>query len=130
MQPRAAPGGIRSGSGSGRRCSRPSTAGCSSTTGSRRRSSGAIYRVGLALLDLDEPTRVLRRTADWVLAPHEPYERQGDVPNALFPCGLIHDATRASCGCTTARPTRRSASRRAQFDDVLDAVLGATTVNR
>jgi predicted GH43/DUF377 family glycosyl hydrolase len=52
---------------------------------------GAIYRVGLALLDLDEPTRVLRRTDDWVLAPFETYERQGDVPNAIFPCGLIHD---------------------------------------
>jgi predicted GH43/DUF377 family glycosyl hydrolase len=51
---------------------------------------GAIYRVGLALLDLEEPTRVLRRTDEWVLAPHEPYERSGDVPNAIFPCGLIH----------------------------------------
>src|SRR5207249_10604879 len=50
--------------------------------------AGAIYRVGLALLDLSTPTRVLRRTTDWVLAPREPYERQGDVPNAPFPCGL------------------------------------------
>ena len=53
--------------------------------------TGAIYRVGLALLDLDEPTRVLRRADGWVLAPTEPYERTGDVPNAIFPCGLIHD---------------------------------------
>jgi beta-1,2-mannobiose phosphorylase / 1,2-beta-oligomannan phosphorylase len=53
--------------------------------------SGSIYRIGLALLDLDEPTRVLRRTDGWVLAPSETYERQGDVPNAVFPCGLIHD---------------------------------------
>jgi beta-1,2-mannobiose phosphorylase / 1,2-beta-oligomannan phosphorylase len=51
--------------------------------------SGAIYRVGLALLDLEEPTRVLRRAPDWVFGPLEPYERQGDVANALFPCGLI-----------------------------------------
>lgn len=53
--------------------------------------SGSIYRVGLALLDLDEPTRVLRRTDSWVLGPSAPYERQGDVPNAIFPCGMIHD---------------------------------------
>lgn len=53
--------------------------------------SGSIYRVGLALLDLDEPTRVLRRTDSWVLSPSAPYERQGDVPNAIFPCGMIHD---------------------------------------
>lgn len=54
--------------------------------------SGAIYRVGLALLDLEHPTRVLRRASDWIFGPLEPYERQGDVANALFPCGLIHDS--------------------------------------
>ena len=53
--------------------------------------SGAIYRLGLALLDLEEPTRVLRRTDEWVFGPSAPYERQGDVPNAVFPCGMIHD---------------------------------------
>ncbi len=31
--------------------------------------AGDIYRVGLALLDLDDPTRVLRRLPGWVLAP-------------------------------------------------------------
>ena len=53
---------------------------------------GDIYRVGLALLDLDEPTRVLRRLPGWILAPLAPYERSGDVPNVVFPCGLLHDA--------------------------------------
>jgi predicted GH43/DUF377 family glycosyl hydrolase len=53
--------------------------------------AGEIYRVGLALLDLDEPTRVLRRLPSWVLAPLAPYERTGDVPNVVFPCGLLHD---------------------------------------
>ena len=41
--------------------------------------SGAVYRVGLALLDLEEPTRVLHRADDWVLGPREAYERSGDV---------------------------------------------------
>ncbi len=54
--------------------------------------SGGIYRVGLALLELVEPTRVLGRADDWVFGPAAPYERQGDVPNAVFPCGLVHDA--------------------------------------
>ncbi|HEV7134289.1 MAG TPA: hypothetical protein VGN27_11225 [Gaiellaceae bacterium] len=53
--------------------------------------SGEIYRLGLALLDLDEPTRVLHRLPEWVLAPTAPYERTGDVPNVVFPCGLLHD---------------------------------------
>jgi predicted GH43/DUF377 family glycosyl hydrolase len=53
--------------------------------------AGAMYRVGLALLDLDHPEKVLARSDDWVLAPREPYERLGDVPNVVFPCGLVHD---------------------------------------
>src|SRR3954453_23660580 len=51
----------------------------------------SIYRVGLVLLDLENPTRVLRRTSSWVLGPDAPYERTGDVPNVIFPTGLVHD---------------------------------------
>ena len=51
--------------------------------------AGALYRAGLALLDLDEPTRVRRRCAEWVLGPQEPYELVGDVPGVVFPCGLV-----------------------------------------
>jgi beta-1,2-mannobiose phosphorylase / 1,2-beta-oligomannan phosphorylase len=53
--------------------------------------AGCIYRVGLAMLDLTEPTRVLSRLPDWVFGPTASYERQGDVPNAVFPCGLVPD---------------------------------------
>lgn len=54
--------------------------------------AGSIYRIGLALLDLEHPTRVLRRLPEWVFAPLAPYEQTGDVPNIVFPCGLVHDA--------------------------------------
>lgn len=50
---------------------------------------GSIYRQGLALLDREDPTRVLRRTDQWVFGPEEPYERSGDVDNVVFPCGWI-----------------------------------------
>ncbi len=59
--------------------------------GVRQTVSGALYRVGLALLDLDEPTTVLRRSSEWVLGPAETYELTGDVPGVVFPCGLVHD---------------------------------------
>lgn len=59
--------------------------------GVRQTVSGALYRVGLALLDLQDPTRVLRRSGEWVLGPAEPYELTGDVPGVVFPCGLVHD---------------------------------------
>jgi beta-1,4-mannooligosaccharide/beta-1,4-mannosyl-N-acetylglucosamine phosphorylase len=53
--------------------------------------SGPIYRVGLALLDIDEPRTVLRRTDEWVLAPTAPYERSGDVNKVVFPTGWVLD---------------------------------------
>ena len=43
--------------------------------------TGGMYRVGLALLDLHDPSRVLRRCPDWVFGPLAEYERVGDVPN-------------------------------------------------
>jgi len=46
-----------------------------------------IYRLGLALLDLDDPTRVIRRGKEWVFGPQTPFERSGDVGNVVFPCG-------------------------------------------
>lgn len=51
--------------------------------------SGALYRVGLALLDKDDPTRALLRSAEWIMGPREPYELVGDVPNVVFPCGTV-----------------------------------------
>jgi predicted GH43/DUF377 family glycosyl hydrolase len=53
--------------------------------------AGSIYRVGLALSALDDPAHVLHRAEEWVLSPTAPYEREGDIPNTVFPCGLIHD---------------------------------------
>jgi predicted GH43/DUF377 family glycosyl hydrolase len=54
-------------------------------------SDGPIYRVGLALLDLDDPRIVLRRTDEWVFGPAESYELHGDVGRVVFPCGWVHD---------------------------------------
>lgn len=60
--------------------------------GVRHTAGGCLYRLGLALLDLDDPSRVIRRADDWIFAPEEPYERQGDVSDVVFPCGWILDA--------------------------------------
>lgn len=50
-----------------------------------------MYRLGLALLDLEDTRRILRRSAEWILAPGLPYERHGDVNDVVFPCGWILD---------------------------------------
>jgi len=59
--------------------------------GVRQTVAGGLYRAGLALLELDDPSRVLRRSDEWVLGPTETYEITGDVPGVVFPCGLVHD---------------------------------------
>jgi predicted GH43/DUF377 family glycosyl hydrolase len=57
--------------------------------GVRTTMSGSIYRVGAALLDLEEPWHVTHRLSEWVLSPEAPYERIGDVGNVVFPCGMV-----------------------------------------
>jgi beta-1,4-mannooligosaccharide/beta-1,4-mannosyl-N-acetylglucosamine phosphorylase len=53
--------------------------------------NGFIYSMGAALLDLEEPWRAVARAADYLLAPHMPYEQVGDVPNVVFPCAALVD---------------------------------------
>lgn len=54
--------------------------------------NGFVYRMGTAILDLEEPWKVKYRSSDYILAPHELYERIGDVPNVVFPCATLNDA--------------------------------------
>ena len=53
--------------------------------------NGFVYRMGAALLDLNEPWKVLARSKNYIMAPWEQYECMGDVPNVVFPCAALHD---------------------------------------
>jgi beta-1,4-mannooligosaccharide/beta-1,4-mannosyl-N-acetylglucosamine phosphorylase len=53
--------------------------------------NGFVYSMGAALLDLDEPWKVVARGRDYLLAPSAEYERVGDVPNVVFPCAALVD---------------------------------------
>jgi predicted GH43/DUF377 family glycosyl hydrolase len=55
--------------------------------GVKHNGSGVIYRLGLALFDLNEPERCLKRGNEWVFGPEESYELKGDVDKVVFPCG-------------------------------------------
>lgn len=61
--------------------------------GVRQTASGSLYRIGLALFDLQSPERCIKRGDEWVFGPQEPYELYGDVNNVVFPCGgtIAHD---------------------------------------
>jgi len=50
---------------------------------------GSIYRLGCALFDLEDPSKLIARSDIPILSPKEIYERTGDVPNVVFTCGAI-----------------------------------------
>ena len=54
--------------------------------------NGFVYSFGAALLDREEPWKVLARSKEYLLAPRELYECVGDVPNVTFPCAALCDA--------------------------------------
>lgn len=56
--------------------------------GVRLNAAGCIYRLGLALFDLNEPEVCIRRSNEWIFGPEEHYEKDGDVNKVVFPCGL------------------------------------------
>ena len=55
--------------------------------GVRETAAGSIYRLGLALFDLENPEICLLRGDHWIFGPEQDYERHGDVGNVVFPCG-------------------------------------------
>lgn len=57
--------------------------------GVRRTTASQLYRIGMALLDKNDPCQVLRRGEEWVLGPKEPYERIGDVSDVTFVTGGV-----------------------------------------
>jgi predicted GH43/DUF377 family glycosyl hydrolase len=59
--------------------------------GVRQTASGSIYRLGLALFDLERPEICLQRGDSWMFGPETWYERGGDVKDVVFPCGQTID---------------------------------------
>jgi predicted GH43/DUF377 family glycosyl hydrolase len=55
--------------------------------GVRQTPSGSLYRLGVALLDLEKPEQCLLRGDSWIFGPEARYEREGDVGNVAFSCG-------------------------------------------
>jgi beta-1,4-mannooligosaccharide/beta-1,4-mannosyl-N-acetylglucosamine phosphorylase len=55
--------------------------------------SANIYQAGVMLLDLQDPSKVIGRCRGNILEPREPYELSGQVPNVVFPSGMIVEKT-------------------------------------
>ncbi len=54
--------------------------------------NGYVYSMGAALLDRENPVKVLGRTGCFLMTPEEWYEERGFVPNVVFPCATLCDA--------------------------------------
>lgn len=89
--------------------------------GVRETASGNIYRLGLALLDSQDPTKILRRCNEWIFGPEEWYELEGDVKNVVFPCGWVveNDEVRLYYGCADTSVALATA----KLSEVIDYIL-------
>ncbi|MEW6179945.1 MAG: glycoside hydrolase family 130 protein [Chloroflexota bacterium] len=53
--------------------------------------NGFVYSFGAALLDLEQPWKVIARGGPYLMSPQTLYECVGDVPNVVFPCAALYD---------------------------------------
>lgn len=90
--------------------------------GVRQTASGAVYRLGLALLDRDDPGKVLHRSDEWVFGPWENYERSGDVRDVVFPCGWTLDEASGTVKMYYGAADTCICMATASMDDLLDYV--------
>jgi predicted GH43/DUF377 family glycosyl hydrolase len=48
-----------------------------------------VYRLGAALLDINDPSKVIARQKEPILEPELEWEKVGNVPNVVFSCGAV-----------------------------------------
>lgn len=93
--------------------------------GVRVTSDGPIYRVGLALLDLDDPGLLLHKGDEWVFGPEAPYEITGDVGRVVFPCGWVLDEPNDRLALYYGAADSVIGLATASFDEVMARVLAS-----
>jgi beta-1,4-mannooligosaccharide/beta-1,4-mannosyl-N-acetylglucosamine phosphorylase len=61
--------------------------------GALRSCGGLHYSMGVALLDLEEPWKVIRRPGPYIMSAQALYELTGNTPNVVYPCSALCDAS-------------------------------------
>lgn len=84
--------------------------------------NGFVYSFGAALLDLDQPWKVIYRAAPYLLSPQKEYECVGDVPNVAFPCAALYDPPTGRIAIYYGGADTVTALAFARLDEVLDFV--------
>jgi beta-1,4-mannooligosaccharide/beta-1,4-mannosyl-N-acetylglucosamine phosphorylase len=84
--------------------------------------SGFIYSIGGALLDIDEPYKIIADCENYLLTPEAPYEVTGYVPNVTFPCATLQDADTGRIAIFYGAADTYSALAFAQVDELIDYI--------
>ena len=77
---------------------------------------------GAALLDRNDPGKVLYRTRDYLLTPEKPYETTGFVPNVAFPCANLYDAATGRIAIYYGAADTYTAVAFCQIDELFDCI--------
>jgi beta-1,4-mannooligosaccharide/beta-1,4-mannosyl-N-acetylglucosamine phosphorylase len=84
--------------------------------------NGFVYSMGAALLDLDQPWKVIRRAAPYLMSPQRLYECVGDVPNVVFPCAALVDGATGRVAIYYGAADTVTALAFARVDELVDFV--------
>ncbi len=90
--------------------------------------NGFVYSMGAAILDLNDPSKVLYRLRDYLLTPEKNYETTGFVPNVCFPCAAIYDADTGRIAIYYGAADTYSAIAFCQVDEILAHIKGHSEV--
>jgi beta-1,4-mannooligosaccharide/beta-1,4-mannosyl-N-acetylglucosamine phosphorylase len=81
--------------------------------------SGYIYSIGAAILDINNPSKILYDCENYILTPEEPYETTGFVPNVCFPCATLQDSDTGRIAVFYGAADTYSALAFTQVDDLI-----------
>lgn len=84
--------------------------------------NGFVYSFGAALLDIDNPSKVLYRTEPYLMSPQTQYECVGDVPNVVFPCATLADSETGRIALYYGAADTVTGVAYTQVDDLIDFI--------
>ena len=84
--------------------------------------NGFVYSFGAVILDINEPSKVLYRTRDYLLTPEKQYETTGFVQNVTFPCANLYDADSGRIAIYYGAADTYTAIAFTQVDELLDYI--------
>ena len=90
--------------------------------------NGFVYSIGAALLDIDQPWKIMYRTEPYLLSPQRLYEQVGDVPNVTFPCAALADAATGRLAVYYGGADTVTCLAFAQVDELIDFVKSNSKV--